>query len=188
MWLNGLTYECIRPSAAKLYKSILLWLNHSIACVRMRKIITKIICVNGPLNGEKEMYTDTVCTVDEAEKERTYSLVLIIIAQQIILKQAWPYLSSSFWLPVYNHQRQSHCPIESHRSLKNLMSHLNTHNVNDIVFLQLSLLTWDSLFPLHRVDLDCKWIATQSISNWQYHLDYSTACTGVLFNQNVYPI
>ena len=62
----------------------------------MRKIITKIIRVNGPLNGEKEMYTDTVCTVDEAEKERTYSLVLIIIAQQIILKQAWPYLSSSF--------------------------------------------------------------------------------------------
>ena len=45
MRLNGLTYECIRPSVSKLYKSILLWLNHSIACVRMRKIAR----VNGPL-------------------------------------------------------------------------------------------------------------------------------------------
>ena len=48
MRLNGLTYEYIRPSVAKLYKSILLWFNHSIACVRMRKIAAKIARVNGP--------------------------------------------------------------------------------------------------------------------------------------------
>ena len=51
MWLNGLTYECIRPSVQSyILKSILLWLNHSIACVRMRKIATKISCVNVPLD------------------------------------------------------------------------------------------------------------------------------------------
>ena len=49
MRLNGLTFECIRPAVqtAKLYKSILLWLHHSIACVRIRKIATKIARVNG---------------------------------------------------------------------------------------------------------------------------------------------
>ena len=31
-----------------IYKSVLLWLNHSIACVRMRKIARKIAHVNGP--------------------------------------------------------------------------------------------------------------------------------------------
>ena len=41
MRMNGLTCERIRPSVAKLYKSMLLWLNHSVACVRMRKIATK---------------------------------------------------------------------------------------------------------------------------------------------------
>ena len=34
-----------------LCKAILLWLNHSIACVRMRKIATKIARVNGPLSS-----------------------------------------------------------------------------------------------------------------------------------------
>ena len=50
MRLNGLTFECIRPSVQSYTKSILLWLNHSIACVRMRKISTKIARVNGPLS------------------------------------------------------------------------------------------------------------------------------------------
>ena len=50
--LNGLTYVCIRPSVAKLYKSIVnLLLNHSIACVRRRKIATKIANVNGSLRS-----------------------------------------------------------------------------------------------------------------------------------------
>ena len=44
MRLNVLTYECI-TICAKLYKSILLWLNHSIASVRMRKIATKIALI-----------------------------------------------------------------------------------------------------------------------------------------------
>ena len=39
---------------AKVYKSILLWLNHSIACVTMRKIATKIACVNGPLRRQTQ--------------------------------------------------------------------------------------------------------------------------------------
>ena len=50
MRLNGLTYECIRTICAKLCKSILLWLNHSIAYVRIRKITTKIAHVNGPFS------------------------------------------------------------------------------------------------------------------------------------------
>ena len=44
-WIDLRMYYTI---CAKLYKSILLRLNHSIACVRMRKIATKIGRVNGP--------------------------------------------------------------------------------------------------------------------------------------------
>ena len=45
-WIDLRMYSTI---CAKLYiKSILLWLNHSIAYVRMRKIATKLSRVNGP--------------------------------------------------------------------------------------------------------------------------------------------
>ena len=46
MRLNGLTYECIRPSVQNYINQ---YFCGSIACVRMRKIDTKIARVNGPL-------------------------------------------------------------------------------------------------------------------------------------------
>ena len=52
MRLNGLTYECaLITICATLYKPILLWLSHSIACVRMRKMATKIRLITIPLSS-----------------------------------------------------------------------------------------------------------------------------------------
>ena len=47
---------CLLKCVYSVYSAtILLWLNHSIACVRMRKIATKIARVNGPYDSSSSM-------------------------------------------------------------------------------------------------------------------------------------